>query len=320
MPDPRSVDDRRVAEIVARQSGVVSSRQLVACGLSRSGIARRVSSARLFRVLRSVYSPAPCVDEWGRRWAAVLAIDADRAVLSHWSAGVIHRMLQPRIGPVHVTMPGSGRGGTAGVVVHRSRSLGPDDVVVVRGLRVTTPERTVIDVAARADDDLVRRMIREGEFQGALRDGAVRDAVAGRSGHRGLARVRRTDPATVEGALRQTPLEDELDRLLIRAAVPGLVRQFQVTGASGSVYRTDFACPAIRLAIEADGRSAHRRASAFETDRTREADLGAVGWQTIRFTRIQVSTTPGTVQRLIRDTVRARANQMQPALWRGWTG
>lgn len=283
--------------------------QLNACGLSSAGIAGRVSRARLFRVLHAVYSPSPCVDEWGLRWAAILATDPERAVLSHWSAGEVHRMVASRTMPLHVTVPGSGRRGAAGLVVHRSRGLPPSDVQIVRGLRVTSPERTVLDVAARSDDDVVRRMIREGEFQGVLRSGVLRDTFAGRTGHPGLARVRRVDPATVESALGQTPLEDELEPILVSLGIPGLVRQLGVRGASGARYRGDFAYPEVRLLVEADGRAGHERAAAFETDRARDGDLGAVGWQTLRFTRIQVRTAPGTVRDVVRDTVRVRSLQ-----------
>ena len=69
----------------------------------------------------------------------------------------------------------------------------------------------------------------------------------------------------------------------------------------------DFAHPETRLLIEADGRSVHDRSTAFESDREREADLTAAGWQTLRFTRIQVRTRPETVLRVIQETVRIRS-------------
>lgn len=307
------MDQRRLSEMVRRQCGVISTAQLHACGLSSTGISWWVSTARLYRVRRTVYSPSPHLDEWGLRWAAVLGTDADRAVLSHWSAGRVHRLSDGACSPIHVTVPGSGRRRLPELVVHRSRNLDPQDVVVVRGLRVTSPARTVLDIAAFATDDVVRRLIREGEFHGSLGVGAIRDAVADRTGHRGLGRVRRVDPATSEAALTQTPLEDDLDPLLVALGVPGLTRQHWVAGLSGKRYRLDFAYPSVRLAVEADGRSAHERSLAFESDRTREADLGAVGWQTLRFTKIQVDRDPATVQRTTRETFHVRARDLGPA-------
>jgi hypothetical protein len=303
------MDRWRLANTVRRQAGVISTAQLLACGLSSTGISRWVSVGRLFRVRRTVYSMSPHVEEWGHMWAAVLGTDADHAVLSHWSAGRIHGFCSGP-GPIHVTVRGPGRRRLPGLVVHRSRGLDPQDVVVVRGLRVTSPARTVLDAAASTTDADVRRMIREGEFHGVLGAGEIRDAVAGRTGHRGLARVRRVDPATAEAALGQTPLEDELDPLLVALAIPGLERQYWLAGLSGKRYRPDFAYPAVRLAIEADGRSAHQRSLGFEVDRAREADLGAVGWQVLRFTRLRVHHDPGTVQRSTRETVRVRSRDL----------
>lgn len=307
------MDERRLVDVVRRQCGVISTAQLGACGLSSTGISWWVSVARLFRVRRTVYSLSPCVDEWGLWWAALLAANAERAVLSHWSAGRVHRLCDGARSPIHVTVPGSGRRRQPGLIVHRSRSLDRQDLMVVRGLRVTTPARTVLDIAAFAPDDAVERLIREGEFQGSLGAGAIRDAIAGRTGHHGLSRVRRVDPATAEAALSQTPLEDDLDPLLVALGIPGLMRQHWVTGLTGKRYRTDFAYPSVRLVIEADGRSAHERSLAFESDRAREADVGATGWQTLRFTRLQVRREPETVQRTVRETVRVRSRDLGPA-------
>jgi very-short-patch-repair endonuclease len=306
MRQVRLVDDQRLAHIARRQCGVVSTAQLMACGLSPAGIAKRVAGARLFRVRRVVYSLGPCVDEWGLRWAAILATSADRAVLSHWSAGEVHRMVEAGPPRVHVTVPGGGRRDLRGIVVHRSRALSADDVAMVRGLRVTTPERTALDIAGVADDAAVRRMIREGEFHGVLPTGAICAAIGGRTGHRGLGRLQRMDPATHEAALAQTPLEDDLEDVLRPLTIPGLCRQHHVRGSSGSWFRVDFSVPEVRLAIEADGRTAHERSSTFESDRARDADLGAVGWQTLRFTRIQVHTTPEVVRSAVERTVHLR--------------
>jgi very-short-patch-repair endonuclease len=169
--------------------------------------------------------------------------------------------------------------------------------VAVRGLRVTSAERTILDVACQASDDVVRRLIREAEFVGALRAGALAAAVEGRSGHPGVGRIRRVDPHTVEAALRQTPLEDELEALIRTTPLPAPERQLRLAGVLGGHFRADFAWPQFRLIAEADGRDAHARASALETDRRRDADLAATGWTTMRFTRTQVVVTPDDVRR-----------------------
>jgi hypothetical protein len=282
------MDDRRLAELARRQGGVVSSAQVQACGLGPSGIRHRARASRLFRIRRSAYSLSPRWDFRAELWAAVLATRPDDAAISHWSAAAVHGMARPHSGPIHLTIPGTGSRSLTGVAVHRARSLGPDDVTAVDGLRVTTPARTVLDVAARADDDAVRRLIREGEYLRLLPVGAMLRIVASHPRHPGAPRVRRVDPATSAAGLEQTPLEDELQALLLTLPLPAPVGQVVLRGVSGKSYRIDFGWWAFRLAAEADGRSAHERLSSVDSDRFRDNDLAAAGWQTLRFTRAQI--------------------------------
>lgn len=146
----------------------------------------------------------------------------------------------------------------------------------------------MLDIAARSDDSVALRLIREGEFLGLLPVGAMAREVAAHPGHPGVARVRRVDPGTIEAALQQTPVEDELEALIGTLAVPVPQRQVPLRGVSGAQYRVDFGWPDIRLAAEADGRAAHERVSALESDRFRDNDLSAAGWLVLRFTRAQI--------------------------------
>ena len=64
--------------------------------------------------------------------------------------------------PIHVTVPGSPGDpredrSIPGVIVHRTPPLHPDDVMVIDGLRVTSPSRTLIDCA----DGVPRHELRE---------------------------------------------------------------------------------------------------------------------------------------------------------------
>lgn len=197
-------------------------------------------------------------------------------------------MVMPSTRETHVSVPGLGGRGASGIIIHRPRRLLASDVVRVDGLRVTSPGRTVLDVAARADDRVVFRMIREGEYLGLLPAGEMSQVVAAHPWHPGSPRVRRVDPSTSPEALTQTPLEDELAALIDTLPLPAPQLQVSLTGVSGAGYRIDFGWPAYRLAAEADSRSAHERASSLVTDRFRDNDLGAAGWLVMRFTAEQM--------------------------------
>lgn len=77
-------------------------------------------------------------------------------------------------GTIHVTVPGAFRGRRMGVTVHRD-VVAPDDRTIRNGVRVTTPLRTIADVAlgdtagARIalSDALERGLVRRGQFERA---------------------------------------------------------------------------------------------------------------------------------------------------------
>jgi predicted transcriptional regulator of viral defense system len=125
------MDDHRLADLARKQGGVVTTKQILRCGLSRSGINHRVGTGRLFPIRRAAFTLGPVQDATAHHWAAILTTDPDRAMLSHWTAGLVHGMSKARPTAVHVTMPGVGGRAVSGLEVHRSRSIGPDDIVVV---------------------------------------------------------------------------------------------------------------------------------------------------------------------------------------------
>jgi hypothetical protein len=81
--------------------------------------------------------------------------------------------------PLHITIPGSAgdpREDTSipGVVIHRSPPLHPDDVTVHMGLPMTTPSRTLIDLAEVMDADELRRTFARARDLGLLDPDALR--------------------------------------------------------------------------------------------------------------------------------------------------
>jgi predicted transcriptional regulator of viral defense system len=157
--------DAAIAEIAARQHGVVTAQQVYAAGLTREGVRRRVGAGRLHPVFRGVYAVGHAgLGDEGKWMAAVLAC-GESAALSHRSAAELWGLLKPADGPVHVTVPGvGGRSKRAGINLHRSRCLTNSDTTRRYGIAVTTPARTIRDLRRTASPKLVRRAIRQAEF------------------------------------------------------------------------------------------------------------------------------------------------------------
>src|SRR4051812_15348115 len=85
--------------------------------------------------------------------------------------------------PIDVYVPGSPddprtEASIAGVVVHRGPPLHPDDVTTVAGIPVTSPSRTLIDLAEVMTADELRRCLARARDIGLLDPDALRAARA----------------------------------------------------------------------------------------------------------------------------------------------
>jgi very-short-patch-repair endonuclease len=268
--------------IAHTQDGVFTHAQAIACKLTQRQIGWRVRNGIWVQVLPGVYRhaatlPTPTVT--GR--AAVLWA-GDGAVLSHRSAASMWGLDGVSADPTpEITVVGSRHPRSDLVIVHRTVTLPPSDRRRRDGLTVTSPLRTIVDLASVLDDgDL------ESALESARRTHLVTlrrierrlDEIGGR-GRRGATPLR-----TLLAQLDATPpsesvLEVKVARLLRASGLPTAVRQHRVR-IFGRTYRLDFAWPEIRLALECDGRAFHE----FQRDRTRLRRLAASGWRVLPVT------------------------------------
>lgn len=150
-------------------------------------------------------------------------------------------------------------GPRAGVMAHRTSDL---PSTRVRGLPVTTVERTLSDLAsdvrerARAEAE-VRRLAPRGE-----------------------------DPPS----LTRSEAERRLLSLLRRAGIPP-----DATNARLGRFEVDLLYRHPRLVIEVDGYAYHGHRLAFERDKVRDAELQAMGFRVLRVTWRQLMAEPEAV-------------------------
>ncbi len=182
---PKSATDLAVAALADAQHGVVTRRQLELLGFSARAVGRRVEAGRLRPLHRGVYAVGHTALRVEGRWMAAVLACGDGAVLSHASAAAVWELRPIGSGAIHVTVPGDpGRKKRAGIRVHRSRTLTPEQTTSHRGIPVTTPERTIVDLARtlsgrpleqvldraeqRADFDQLRKATRSPSLQAQL--------------------------------------------------------------------------------------------------------------------------------------------------------
>jgi very-short-patch-repair endonuclease len=169
-----------------------------------------------------------------------------------------------------------------GCRVHRSRALAEGEVEVYRGVRVTAPVRTLVDLAPGLPVALLGRTVDEGLIQRIwtvedLAVGAARSA--GRPGSASLREIVRR--RTGEG-----PAESHLEQRVIRTlkAFAPFETDYEVV-VDGRVYRLDVAFPASLVAVECDGWAVRSRSrSKFDHDRRRNNSLLSHGWIVVHLT------------------------------------
>jgi very-short-patch-repair endonuclease len=287
--------DRRVARLAQRQHGVVARHQLEAIGLGRGAIAHRIAAGRLHRVHQGVYAVGhPVLTVNGRRMAAVLAAGPG-AVLSHASAAALWDIRPTSATRIDISVRSAGgRAKRPGLRIHRTPTLRTDEITAHQGIRVTSPARTLLDLASSLPRRALERALDEAEIRD-LYDRRALEAVAlahaGERGARALAQAvaQDGDPVLTDSALEEIMLalceEQQLERPTPRAWVAGL--------------RVDFLFAASRLVVETDGYRYHRTRRAFERDRERDAILARAGYRTLRFTHRQLTREPALVAETI---------------------
>jgi very-short-patch-repair endonuclease/predicted transcriptional regulator of viral defense system len=290
--------DQHIAGLATRQHGVVATRQLAALGLSQRAVSHRAAAGRLHRVHRGVYAVGhPVLTVNGRRMAAVLAAGPG-AVLSHASAAALREIRPTSATRIDVTVRSAGgRTRRSGLRIHRMPSLRADEITDHQGIRVTTPARTLLDLASSLPRRALERALDEAEIK-QLYDRTSLDALARtHAGERGARRLQRAlnedgDPTLTDSELEELMLalcdDHRLERPKPQAWVAGL--------------RVDFLFTASRLVVETDGYRYHRTRRAFERDRERDGILARAGYRTLRFTHRQLTTRAPEVAETIRSS------------------
>jgi hypothetical protein len=140
--------DARLAAFAAGQQGVFTRAQAMQAGFGSGRIERRVRAGVWVRVFPRVYRHAATPMSGALlRWA-VVSWAGEPCALSHTSAAAIWRLRGARGERPEIIVPRARAPRVAGVVVHRVTRIVVDDVVRVGGLSVTSPARTIIDLAA----------------------------------------------------------------------------------------------------------------------------------------------------------------------------
>jgi putative AbiEi antitoxin of type IV toxin-antitoxin system/uncharacterized protein DUF559 len=272
--------DRVILQLAGRQHGIVSRRQLLERGFTRDRIQHRVDKGWLVAIHPGVYIVGSRRITHRSRWlAAVLAV-GDGALLSHVSAAALWRLMKALLGPVHVSVPNRSSWQPEGILIHRPRHLGPADRTRRYGVPVTSPSRTLLDLAAVVSPTQLRRAFEETERLELLDRNALARMCDRMRGRRGVARLR--------GLLSEGPLPLSEARSRLEARFLAFCRDrglpIPATNVPLGEFEVDFLWPEQRVVVELDGWGSHGKRTAFEGDRKRDVRLQLLGHRVVRVT------------------------------------
>jgi very-short-patch-repair endonuclease len=286
--------NERVTAHLSTHFGVIARPELLALGVSQRQIEWMLTCGELVHVHRGVYRHAAAPRSYDQRVHAGLVATGPDAVASHRSALVLHGARNFSADLVELSTTARSRSRRTGMIVHRTSLLERRHVCIRRGLRVTTPARTLVDaatvmapqlVARFAQDWLANRVTRVDELNTVLDELPTRN---------GAASFRRALEAVDLRGADSVP-EARLGVVLNAAGIPPTLHHL-VTVETGDTFELDWAYPSARVGLEVDGYGIHLRSfDAFEKDRFRRNEIEVVGWHVLNFTRRMVRNRPSQV-------------------------
>jgi len=298
---PRGVE-RAIAALAARQHGVVSAAQLRALGLGAAAVKHRIGAGRLQPLHRGVYAVGHRALRRQAWWMAAVLAAGEGAVLSYRSAAALWGIRETGRARIEVSVPRHRRS-TARLELHQI-VLAADEVTIERGIPVTTPARTLFDLATVVGQDELEHAFNEAEFR-RLTSPTSLDALLARHprrrGTRSVTRLLENHERNGETVTRSR-LERRLLALVDQHKLPR--PQINRIGPEGEL---DARWPEQRLVVECDGFAAHGTRKAFEEDRARDRALQVAGWRVVRITWRQLTDDADVIARQLAALLGGRA-------------
>jgi hypothetical protein len=282
---------RRVSAVANGQLGSFSRTQAHAAGLTDRQLRGRVQSGLLEQVgahaFRLPGAPPGLLAE-----LQALLLDIGEPC---WASGPTAAALHGFDGfalrrPLHVTVPRERNVRRIGVVVHSSGFMPPLDREELAGMRVTSPTRTLIDLARNEPPERLTAAV-----DAAFRDGrSCEDAL-----HRRIAALRSRGRYGIPALLgvldgrevtrgAHSWLEREFLRLIAAAELPRPDTQAVLTKAGDHLVRVDCRFPGTPIVVELLGYRYHRTKAQLTRDAERLNVLVLAGFDPFQFTYDQV--------------------------------
>jgi len=259
----------RIAALARRQYGLITTAQLTSVGLERSGVSKRVRTGRLHPLYRGVYAVGHRRLSQEAHWMAAVLAAGPGAALSHAAAAKHWRIWRGRADGVDVIVPGQRRQ-RKGIRIHRTRVLDKRDTTIHKGIPITTPTRTLVDLASVLTHHQLANVIHEAAFRNLFDEAKTRQAIKRAQG-RDLSALPAALHAHANGSAGTRSSAE--DRFLAHWQGPEPLVNTKI--------EVDFHWPGENLVVEVDGRG-HERPRTRREDEARDEALRAAGINVVR--------------------------------------
>ena len=301
--------DASILRLAGQNLGLVTRTQLLGLGLSPTQIHDRICRGMLRHVARGLYT----LEGWPSTYEReVLVVERrhPRAVAAGETAARLWPMPTFASAGLEFLSTSSRPPRYAGVII-RSTVLLPDADVVVRpdGIVLTSPGRTIFDLANRLDPKALAPVIERAVVSRLLTlTGA--ELVIDRLdtvGHRGSGELRiLLRQLRAGGRFAMTDFERTVFALIENAGLPVPVRQHPLRSIDGRKINADLAYPELKIAIEADSRSWHSTEDDFQRDIDRDRVYAELGWCKVPVSKRDADQRPQDFLRVLRRVLTAR--------------
>jgi very-short-patch-repair endonuclease len=284
-----------MADLAGRQHGVVARWQLAAWGIGRGWVEHQLEVGCFHRVFRGVYAVGhPAIGRNGRAMAAVLAYGPD-ACLSHWWAARHYGLLDYAPSLIDVVVIGNHKA-QRGIKIHRVKQLHERERTIHQAIPITTVPRTLLDLAAIANERQLRRATNEAARQDWLDKRAATELIERHGGRAGIANFRASiDAVHPQTSRTRSDLEVAFLKLCRRYRLPEPIMNTTVES-----FEVDAYFPGTHLIVELDFWDYHRTRIEFADDRMRDAALSERRYHVRRVPDQWLDRDPAGVARTLR--------------------
>jgi len=227
---------RKLLKLAERQYSLVTRGQALTCGMSPGQLRSAIDGGLLIPVYRGVFRVAGAPFERRQRVYALILAAGEDAAASHETAAELRHWPGFTNHAVEVVRPWK-RNRKAGRLLglHESTFLPSHHVTTIEGIRVTTVERTLFDLAARLSRKRLERVVANAVNAGQTTIAKLEKVLAetARRGRKGSRAMRQLLSDMGQGYVpTESELEDLVMAVLEAAGLPLPTKQRNVGGSA----------------------------------------------------------------------------------------